>query len=184
MTQNNGPTAATVNERVNAMVDTWSDLNTQVKKLKELYRLHIIPDSDAGTQLQSDMVDLEGELRTSSGFKLECEKALVDQRTAVQMAKDNLDDIEAELILGIDAELDGDGKPKYTNDKLRSAALRIAKRDSEAYQSQAKKLRSLENKAAIYQAEIREIENRDKAVRLLYRGLMTRLDSITARLSV
>lgn len=136
-------------------------------------------------QWSQDLHGKMGDLETSIAHAPRVEHVVVleiDQlRQQLTPLKESLEDMGAEIVLIISAELGENGKPKYTNDRMRKSAERLALRTSEGYQEAMLNLRALEYEIFAKQGELEEVQRQDKANSRLYAGYRSRLDNFSAR---
>jgi formaldehyde-activating enzyme involved in methanogenesis len=180
---NNGITAQSVNDRVDKMGKVFIEARSRIDALSELFTAHIKPNAEELSALLIQMDELQGELASYGAIKFQIEMEIIDARADVQAGKEALDDIEANYYLNVCAELDDYDKPKYTNEGQRKAALKLALANQPDAKSARSVLRAAENALARLSAQLDEVENRGKSSRSIYRGLVARLENITARMS-
>ncbi len=159
--------------------------NEKIESISALISGMLATDEQDYSTLFTDMQNLEGDIKSSPTERREAYEALVDTKHKIELAEQKLDDIEANLLLNIYAEIDGaTGKPVYTNERQRDAALQIAKRESDEYQEVWDECQVLYFERTAREARLRELDEKDKAHRLLYGGMIARLENLTARISI
>ena len=181
---NDSVTAATVNERINKMGTVFKDLQGRVDAMNGLITGLLVPDDDELAGLLEQIVQLDRRVGTSPALRREAATELAETREKIALVEGRMEDIEAEMVLNISAEIDPEtGKSPYSNEKTRQAALRMGLRHSDEYAEVAAELRPLNAQRAQLEAQIKEIEDKDRADRLTYSGVVARLDNINARIT-
>jgi hypothetical protein len=186
----NGPvTALTVDARVNDMGLVFNKLNGKFNKmqgtidaLSAVVSGLIANDENEMTTVIQQMDELARAMKSAPEVKRLCVEELEEMRVEISSAADELSDVEANLYLNITSELNDDDKPAYTNEAQRKNALVLAKRHNKEYQEAKAWPDKLNLDEAKLKAQLNEICESDKANRLLYRGLIARMENITARM--
>ena len=89
----------------------------------------------------------------------------------------------ANLLLDVYAEINGDGKPKYTNEAQRKAALTVLAAENKDYSDIQAAIAELNIEKARADAELALIDDAFKTDRIVYGGCVARLENLTARLT-
>jgi chromosome segregation ATPase len=180
----NGVTASDVNHRVDKMANYCKDMSDRIKHLERSYMTHINENMQEYVGLAAEMDALQINIDAAPSVKQLATVELAELRDRMTGVEEQLDDIEAELYLNVTAEIDDDNKLVYTNESSRKAALRLAKRHNDEYQEIKGQLDKLTLDKARLEAQLREIEERDKASRAIFRGCVARVENVTARISL
>ncbi len=180
----NGPTAESVNDRVDKMGKAFNRHTERIKAIERAYMVHISENMKEYAVLVAEMDELRKSISAGPIVKRECTIELAELRDKITGVKEALDDIEAMLYLNVTAELNDDDKPAFTNDTQRKYALTQAKRASDEYQNIKAQLDKLSLDKARLDAQLKEIEDTDKHSIVLFRGCVARVQNITARISL
>jgi hypothetical protein len=174
-----------INERIDKMGQWANGVNEQIKTIGALISGLLAIDDIEQNQLIQDMTELEKRLTEGPSIKRVVSLDLVALRQRITAAEANQDDIEANLYLNVCAELDDDGKkPIYTNESQRKAALKLAKKHSDEYQSALTDLGQLEADKARLDAQLAEVCESNRIDIRLYAGCVARLENFTARITI
>ncbi len=180
----NGPTAESVNSRVDKMAHVFKDLKRRTQRLERAYATNISANMDEYKECVQRMDALQINIDAAPSVKRQCTVELAELKDKIVGVKEALDDIEAMLYLNVTAELNDDGKPAFTNDTQRKYALTQAKRANDEYQSVKGQLDKLGLDKARLDAQLHEIEDTDKHSIVLFRGCVARVQNVTARISL
>ena len=174
-------TPATVNARVNEMVNVFLELETRVNQIATALKQQDDRLEPEAETLLARMDELYRSIQASPAIRRQAETELAELKNGLLPLKDRLDDIEAEAMLDIGFELGENGKQVYGNDKTRAAALRLALASHDEYQTRLDEYRTLDLNRVRLQAQVDEIRHKDTSDRIIYGGCVARLADLTKR---
>ena len=178
-------TAATNNARIDEMGVVFTQMRIRVDAINDLIVGLLVTDENEATRLLERMKEVERNILGTPEAKRLAATELAELKVQVALVEERLDDIESNLLLNVYAEIDDmTSKPMYTNEKQRGAAFQQAQLYSAGHRQEKDELGKLNLDKARLEAQLREIEDSSKASRVIYGGLVARLENMTALIAV
>lgn len=174
-------TVQTVNARVDKMGSVFIKLQDRLFQIATALKQQDDRLEPEAETLLARMDELYRSIQASPAIRRQADIELADLKDRILPIKDSLDDIEANEMFNIGFELGENGKVKYSNDKARAAALRLALAAHDEYQTRLDKYHILNLNRVRLQAQVDEIERKDKNDRVIYGGCVARLADLTKR---
>lgn len=168
-------------DRIDAMARAFKKMQTIITKWEARQTQRNAQLEQDSYELHQAMATLEESILHAPDVEHQLKDKILGLKSQLPPLQDRLDELEAEFMLNVTAELGDNGKPAFTNDKMRGAAVKLAKAHSDEYQEMLEKIRAKEFIIARKSHELDETTRQDKANRLLHTGHGKRLDNLTAR---
>jgi chromosome segregation ATPase len=168
-------------DRIDAMARAFAEMQKTIDKWQARQTQRNARLEQDSHDLHAAMAALEESVAHAPNVQRQLKDEIHGLRSQLPPLRDRLDELEAEFMLNISAEVDDNGKAIYKNEDLRGAAMALAKANRDEYQETLEKVRAKEFAIQRKEHELGEYEKQDKANRLLYAGHGRRLDNLTAR---
>ena len=176
-------TSETVNVRVDKMAAWSAKMEHQVNAVSALVRGYLAIDDNEFVELAEQMAMLAGRLTNAPAQRFAATQKLIDAKDQIIRLVARLELFAANLLLDVYSAIDENGKPKYSNETQRKAALAVLVADDKDCAELQDKLAELNTDKSRAEAELAHIEDAFKIDRIVYGGSVARLENLTARLN-
>ncbi len=167
------------NERLNKMAIWARGIEAQLAEVREALAAGPAAEAD---QIAAELGELIAARRAATGDR---HSGLVEDRGLaldIKALEDDIATAEAEVYLEVSLEVGDDGKPRYSSDSKRNAAVRVRLAKSEEYQALVAKKRELEHQRVLVRAMLETMDAEASEARRAIDALVARLNNLTARM--
>lgn len=172
----------TADQRLNDMAKWAAKVDKWRSSVDALIRGTLAVDEAELNGLTDQLQLLESRLTAAPDQIHAAVAKIVDIKAELQSLDEQRELVESNLLLDVYAEINGDGKPKYSNEAQRKAALTAKLAGSEEYNNIKGNIAAVNLDKARAEAELERLESAHKVDRRIYYGSVARLENLTARI--